>query len=56
MQASTRQAVEAIQEIGRTVTEVNTLATSVAAAIEEQEATTGEIVRTSRRRPTAPAR
>lgn len=40
-----RQAIEAMQEIGRTVTDVNTLATGVAVAIEEREAATGELRR-----------
>jgi hypothetical protein len=45
VQVSMRQAIEAMQEIGRTVTDVNTLATGVAVAIEEREAATGEIRR-----------
>lgn len=45
VQPSTPQVVVAIQEIGRTVTEVRGLSTNVAAAIEEQGATTQEIVR-----------
>jgi methyl-accepting chemotaxis protein len=45
VQASTREAVAAIQGIGRTMEEVSGLATTVAAAIEQQSATTGEIVR-----------
>jgi methyl-accepting chemotaxis protein len=45
VQASTRQAVDAIRVIGRTVDAVSGLATTVAAAIEQQGATTEEIVR-----------
>ncbi|MBE7201474.1 MAG: cache domain-containing protein [Parafilimonas terrae] len=45
VQDSTRQAVDAIQGIGRTVDAVSGLATTVAAAIEQQGATTEEIVR-----------
>jgi methyl-accepting chemotaxis protein len=45
VQASTRQAVDAIQGIGRTMDAVSGLATTVAAAIEQQGATTEEIVR-----------
>jgi methyl-accepting chemotaxis protein len=45
VQASTRQAVDAIQGIGRTVDAVSGLATTVAVAIEQQGAITEEIVR-----------
>jgi methyl-accepting chemotaxis protein len=49
VQGSTRQAVEAIQGIGRTVAEVNGLTSTVASAIEQQTGTTEEIVRSATR-------
>ena len=52
VQTSTQQAVNAIREIGRSVTEVSGLSITVAAAIEEQGATTQEIVRSVARAAT----
>ncbi len=45
IQAATRESVEAIQSIGRTIGEVNEIATTIAAAVEEQGAATAEIAR-----------
>jgi methyl-accepting chemotaxis protein len=45
MQAATRDAVGAIQGIGRTIGTINEIATGIAAAVEEQGAATVEIVR-----------
>lgn len=45
VQASTRDAVSAIGEISRTVTDMSGVAASVAAAIEQQDAATREILR-----------
>ncbi len=45
IQQSTKDAVEAIRDIGLTIEEVHQIATSVAAAVEEQQAATQEIAR-----------
>jgi methyl-accepting chemotaxis protein len=45
IQAVTKDAVEAIKRIGGTIGEVSTIATSIAAAVEEQGAATQEITR-----------
>ncbi len=45
IQADTRQAVEAIGEIARIIEQINGLQTSIAGAVEEQTAVTGEIGR-----------
>nr|WP_207631988.1 MULTISPECIES: methyl-accepting chemotaxis protein [unclassified Methylobacterium] len=45
IQGETRQAVDAIQEIGRTIVELQAIAGGVAAAMEQQGAATQEIVR-----------
>jgi methyl-accepting chemotaxis protein len=45
IQADTKQAVEAIGEIGRIIEQINGLQTSIAGAVEEQTAVTGEIGR-----------
>ena len=45
IQASTREAVAAIQGIGQTIENVSTIATAIAAAVEQQGAATGEIAR-----------
>jgi methyl-accepting chemotaxis protein len=45
IQASTDASVQAIQEIGRTIGEINQIATTIASAVEEQDAATKEIAR-----------
>ncbi|WP_185961424.1 methyl-accepting chemotaxis protein [Telmatospirillum sp. J64-1] len=45
VQDSTRQAVEAISAIGQTIAEINTIAGTIAAAVEQQSAATQEISR-----------
>ena len=45
IQIETREAVSAIQEIGRTIEEMHQIASSVAAAAEEQQSATQEIAR-----------
>ena len=45
MQSATAQAVSAVQEINRTVQEIDTISNSIAAAVEEQSAATSEITR-----------
>jgi len=45
VQDSTDTAVAAIHEIGRIIEQINSVSTSVAAAVEEQSAATGEIAR-----------
>jgi methyl-accepting chemotaxis protein len=45
IQGATKDAVAAIQSIGTTIASMNEISTSIAAAIEEQGATTNEIVR-----------
>lgn len=45
IQQSTKDAVDAIRDIGFTIEEVHQIATSVAAAVEEQQAATQEIAR-----------
>ncbi|PWC54580.1 methyl-accepting chemotaxis protein [Azospirillum sp. TSO22-1] len=45
VQGATGQAVEAIQDIVHTLTEVSQTATAIASAVEEQQAATGEIAR-----------
>ncbi len=43
VQTSTEKAVEAINDITKTITEINDVSTAIAAAVEEQSAATGEI-------------
>jgi methyl-accepting chemotaxis protein len=45
IQADTRGAVEAIGQIGKVIAQINDLQTTIASAVEEQTATTGEITR-----------
>ncbi len=45
IQSATQEAVEAIQGIGRTIGNVNEIATTIASAVEEQSAATQEIAR-----------
>ena len=45
IQTATDASVHAIQEIGRTIGEINQIATTIAAAVEEQDAATKEIAR-----------
>ncbi len=45
IQGATQDSVEAIQSIGRTIGQVNEIATAIAAAVEEQGAATREIAR-----------
>ena len=45
IQAATRDAVESIQGIGRTIDEISAIATAIAAAMEEQGSATQEIAR-----------
>ncbi len=45
IQGATKDSVDAIQSIGRTIGEVNEIATTIAAAVEEQGAATAEIAR-----------
>ncbi len=47
VQTVTKDAVEAIQRIGGTIAEVSAVATSIAAAVEEQAAATQEIKRST---------
>ncbi len=47
VQSVTKEAVEAIQRIGGTIAEVSSVATSIAAAVEEQTAATQEIQRST---------
>jgi len=47
MQGATTQAVEAIRAIGSTVDRTSDIATAIAAAVEEQGATTREIARSA---------
>lgn len=49
VQQATREAVAAIQEIAKTITEMSQISVSIAAAMEEQGAATGEIARNVRR-------
>jgi methyl-accepting chemotaxis protein len=45
VQDATRQAVEAIAGIGRTIARINEIASAIAAAVEQQDATTRDIAR-----------
>ena len=45
IQGATKESVDAIQAIGRTITEVSEIATTIASAVEEQGAATQEIAR-----------
>src|SRR5690606_36083699 len=45
IQTATTEAVAAIQSIGRTISEMNEISTTIASAIEEQHAATQEIAR-----------
>jgi methyl-accepting chemotaxis protein len=45
IQAATRESVDAIQAIGKTIGEINEIATTIASAVEEQGAATQEIAR-----------
>jgi methyl-accepting chemotaxis protein len=45
IQTATHASVQAIQEIGRTIGEINQIATTIASAVEEQDAATKEIAR-----------
>jgi len=45
MQAATQESVGAIKEIGGTIGRISEIATTIAAAVEEQGATTQEISR-----------
>jgi methyl-accepting chemotaxis protein len=45
IQADTRGAVEAIGQIGKVITQINDIQNTIASAVEEQTATTGEISR-----------
>ena len=45
MQAATRESVDAIKEIGTIIDQISEISSGVAAAIEEQDATTREIAR-----------
>lgn len=45
MQGDTQRAVEAIAEIGKVIEQIDSLQTKIAAAVEEQSVTTGEISR-----------
>ena len=45
IQNATKDAVGAIQGIGKTIGEINEIASAIAAAVEEQSAATGEIAR-----------
>jgi len=45
MQADTKRAVDAIAEIGKVIEQIDSLQTKIAAAVEEQSVTTGEISR-----------
>ena len=56
IQGATGQAVGAIGSISTRIREINSVATSIAAAVEEQGAATQETCATSPRRRVAPAR
>ena len=56
IQASTGQAVTAIGGITRRIQEISAVATSIAAAVEQQGAATQEIVRNVSQASPAPAR
>lgn len=45
IQASTKEVVQSIDEIGKVISEVNSVSTTIAAAVEEQSVTTKEIAR-----------
>ena len=45
MQSATAQAVSAVQDISKTVQEIDIISNSIAAAVEEQSAATSEITR-----------
>ena len=45
IQIATREAIDAIKAIGSTIGEIDQISTAIAAAMEEQSATTGEITR-----------
>ena len=45
MQGATQESVDAIKSIEKTITEMNQIATSIAAAVDEQDAATNEIAR-----------
>ncbi|HMA51691.1 MAG TPA: methyl-accepting chemotaxis protein [Magnetospirillaceae bacterium] len=45
MQAATAQSVEAVKAIGRTISRIAEISTGIAAAVDEQNAATGEIAR-----------
>lgn len=47
MQGNTERAVHAIDEIVLTITEINNINTSIAATVEEQDATTNEVAQTT---------
>ncbi|MGO1117243.1 CHASE3 domain-containing protein [Rhodovibrionaceae bacterium A322] len=49
IQNVTNEAVVSIQDIGKTITEINEITTSVASAVEEQNAATSEIARSVQR-------
>ncbi|MDN4987476.1 PilZ domain-containing protein [Bradyrhizobium arachidis] len=53
IQASTQAAVQAVEEMGGQITEIDGVATSVAAAMEEQDAATREIARSIQESATA---
>jgi methyl-accepting chemotaxis protein len=45
MQAATAQSVEAVKAIGKTISRISEIATGIAAAVDQQNAATGEIAR-----------
>jgi methyl-accepting chemotaxis protein len=45
IQSATKESVDAIKSIGKTITQINEIATTIAAAVEEQSAATQEIAR-----------
>jgi methyl-accepting chemotaxis protein len=45
MQAATAQSVEAVKAIGRTISRIAEISTGIAAAVDQQNAATGEIAR-----------
>jgi len=45
MQTATRQSVEAVKNIGKTISRIAEIATGIAAAVDQQNAATGEIAR-----------
>jgi methyl-accepting chemotaxis protein len=49
VQAATEEAVQAIQDIGQTISEINEISTAIASAVEEQGAATQEIARNVQR-------